>query len=769
MDSETIDAVTDWETVAVGDGYRGLHDLADAGFTGAVTDGLAWAFALNGRVVGVFEGTVEDFEGADLTAYRAPDSALPLLYAMQERGGETQAKYYTQEMSLGEADETLRSGNFTGYVRLSENVLSGDYYVVYYGGKSMSVAFVGNSRRLLTGDEAFERADDEVGIYEVVDVDVDIVELPDAPEPEPEPEPDPEPTAASAERSAPADEADGASAGAGEDESDAPEPTADDDAADETAAVTFGGEDGDDADVSAGGEADPAASEAEAGVADPEAADPGPARDESAGETAPEPTADTDAPADAADADTPPTEAVAEAATDDGAAGPRPERSRKRDRDPASAEAAAAADDDVFSEEEEWREARAIPSLDPTQSEEGRADAASGGRAAAATEAKRRKRDASAPERGRERPSPPKSVSRSGSASETESETSASRSRSRSGAKSASASAAASHAEAAETDDSSTADLRERLEEATAARERLESERDELEAERDEYREEAERLQSRVEQLEAEIDRLESRLSEASAGEGAATPDRTMSAAEALTGTNLFVRYDSKADPTLEDAHGGGARRDEVNDNLRVEHHTQFDTDGLRVDGKPFEEFLRDTIEYRFVEWVVRDLLYDVQATRARSELQDLYDVIPRIDRVEIDGTVSVPVGDAEDEEAGGEEEAFDVVLWDGRGNPLVVADLNTSRDPATESMVTSLISDASAVGESHDTLGAAFYVTASYFEPGALDAVGDATGGGLLSRNKRRSFVKLARKQGYHLCLVEARNREFHVSVPDL
>jgi hypothetical protein len=32
----------------------------------------------------------------------------------------------------------------------------------------MSAAFVGASEELITGDEAFERADDEVGVYEVM-------------------------------------------------------------------------------------------------------------------------------------------------------------------------------------------------------------------------------------------------------------------------------------------------------------------------------------------------------------------------------------------------------------------------------------------------------------------------------------------------------------------------------------------------------------------------------------------------------------------------
>ncbi|TKX77227.1 hypothetical protein EXE53_27735, partial [Halorubrum sp. SD626R] len=63
----------------------------------------------------------------------------------------------------------------------------------------------------------------------------------------------------------------------------------------------------------------------------------------------------------------------------------------------------------------------------------------------------------------------------------------------------------------------------------------------------------------------------------------------------------------------------------------------------------------------------------------------------------------------------------------------------------------------------------AAFAGTESFFEPGALETAGDAVGGGLFSRSKRASFVKLSRKRGYHLCLVEARDGGFHMTVPDL
>jgi hypothetical protein len=97
---------------------------------------------------------------------------------MRTLGGETKARYYTEDTALSSAAETLADGNFTGYVTLSENVLSGDYYLVFSGGRRQECAFVGSSEELLTGDEAYQRAADEVGIYEIVDVDVEVLDVP---------------------------------------------------------------------------------------------------------------------------------------------------------------------------------------------------------------------------------------------------------------------------------------------------------------------------------------------------------------------------------------------------------------------------------------------------------------------------------------------------------------------------------------------------------------------------------------------------------------
>ena len=310
--------------------------------------------------------------------------------------------------------------------------------------------------------------------------------------------------------------------------------------------------------------------------------------------------------------------------------------------------------------------------------------------------------------------------------------------------------------------------LRDRVEELEAETERLGGERDRLERERDEAAATADELEAEVEELRATVEELEGDLRVAeteleAAQEYMPEGDRDVPPEEAMAGTNLFVRYERKGGPTLEDAHNGDADREAVNDNLRLEHHTEFDEDGAIVDGEPFEEWLQGTVEYGFVEWLTRSLLHDVRETRNQTAMGKLFGAIPEIDRIEFRG--SVDLGEAAEEESA----AFDVVIRDRMGQPLIVTDLNSSREPATEPMLESLLRNATPVGETNEGLAAAFFVTSSYYEPGALETAEEATGGGLLGRGKRKSFVKLSRKDGYHLSLVETRDGEFHVSVPEL
>ncbi|WP_348608313.1 DUF7527 domain-containing protein [Halobaculum rarum] len=801
MDGETVETVTGWESEPLSGGIDGLRTLQSREFTGAVTEGHAWLFMLNGRVIGVFDGSLDSFADADGTAYAAPDPSLPLLYAMRERGGETKARYYTNDTALSAADAKLSSGKFTGYIELSENVLSGDYYAVYYGGRRLACAFVGTGeqKQVLTGDEAFEAADDEIGIYEVVDVDVDVVDIPE-PEPDPEPQPDPDPMP---------------DAGTGDASTD-PDGAVGDDAPgdDSPTSITFGGGDGStDTDDSA---ANPAADDDASGPNAHRATDPDvpdtptdaggvgagsgesddPTSDAAAtgkdsGSTAtsnttaepddPDETGGTDdaveatvgAPTEEDDGTAGATRSVDDLPAEDGAAtgpGPaepgRPAASR-------SAESSGDAEDrgesdgdgDPFSAEEQWRETRSIPSLDPSQTATTEMTEAQTNASNAAAD-RRRQRDGSTHRTA----STTEDVGRGERSRSVDSDDRRSSDRG-DGAPAPTAGpvdASEELAAAREALATARAERDRAIEGAREAREQLESNEDEL----DRLREENDRLSERVEELEAELsearEEVEAARERASSGDVNGDDNdasaRTIPADRALAGTNLFVRYDSKGGATLSKAHAGGASRSDVNDNLRLELHTDFDAADAAVEERPFREYLTDTIEYGFVEWAARELLYEIQSTGNESALRDLFDAIPEIDRAELDGTVAVDGADG-----GATEHTFDVVLRDRMGNPLLVADVTEGRDATTESMLDGLVGDASAVADADDHLAAGFYVTASFFEPGALEAAADATGGGLLSRGKRKSFVKLSRKQGFHLCLVESREGEFHVNVPEL
>ncbi|WP_416839322.1 hypothetical protein [Haloferax sp. DFSO52] len=702
MDSEIIDAVTGWDSAPAERGYGGLRSLADDGFTGAVVAGMTWGFMLNGRLLGVFDGTIADFDDESFEAYRAPDPSLPLLYAMKEIGGDVRAQYYTEDTPLNDANSTLSAGGFTGYVELSENVLSGDYYTVYHGGKSMNVAYVGNSRRLVTGDEAFELADDEIGIYKVYDVDIDLVEIP------------------------------------GDDGGD--EATSDDEIADDGIGGAAVADTDDDAESAPEDDSVEIESAEATGSAD--------AVDSTASADAPSSPTSTTSPE-----DTPTTEVQdAETSTDDVSSASKSESaststseststgtnatdSGSRNGSSSSGEAADDSDD-VFSAEAEWRNARSIPSLDPRDAEGESVNERSGS--------------------GRSSTKGSKRTSRSRSNASQQSGGNASSRRSSSSSKKSARPTKPTSAVSA----GKVQAIREELASVKSERDQLVSERDALKRERDGYEQQAEELESRVAELESELQKLQDELDE----NGVTLTDRSMPADEALRGTNLFVRYAKKSGATLEKAHAGQAKQDDVVENLRLEHHTTFDVEGLGVDGKPYEEFLHDSPEFGFAKWAVTDLLYEIGETGNRSSLSGVFDSIPEVDRIELYGTVSIPIDEGESE-----SRRFDVIFRDQMGNPLFVANMNDSRDPATYSMVQQLINDSKNVANAHETLGSAFVVTKSFFEPEALEAATEETGGGILSRSKRKSFVKLSRKQGYHLCLVEARSGEFHLNVPDL
>lgn len=698
MDSEIVDAVTDWDSTPFSGGYEGLRELADSEFSGVITQGTAWAFMLNGRIVGIEDGSMSSFEQADGTSYIAPTPALPLLYVMQTRG-EEQTKYYTNEKSISEADSTLSSGGFTGYIELSDNVLSGDYYTIYYGGKSMSVAFIGNSRKLLTDDEAFDRADNEIGIYTVYAADPDVVEIPEPPEASDTAD---QPTESATTETA--DETSTDALSADEDvtasESTSTHTDSQPQTVDENGHQTA--ETRSPSQPSAAGastDSSPAAARSQSSSSSNSDSTAAPRSDgQSAATTTDTPTSDSQSPP--------------ETSTDSTS-------DRQKTTDAAdSAQSSTASSEGVFNDEAKWRNSKTIPSLDPSDDPK-------------RTESKTRSQRSKTPPSNQQ-----SSVS------------SLSRPQLEKGLKRA----------------------EQIIQKAESEHEQLIKERDALKSERDAAQQEVETLQAKLSKAKAKIERLKSQLESDSApastaGNGVSAGGQPMSTADALDGTNLLVRYASKGDGTLEDAISGSVDQETITSNLRIEPHTTFDSEQVSVDGQSFETFLDGRIELAFVRWLAEEFLFDIQQTGNQNELSGIYETLPAINRAELQGTVSLGTDDEGDELTA----TFDLVVRDKRDRPLFIADFNESKQPVGSGMINSLVRDGGEIIQQNESFTAAFAVTTSYYEGAALDSAADATGGGLLSASRGKSFVYSSRKQGFHLCLVERLGETFDLHVPEL
>ncbi|ELZ12701.1 hypothetical protein C479_04872 [Halovivax asiaticus JCM 14624] len=798
MDPRTKERVERWESRPFSGGKDALTTLADDTFSGAVTAAGVWAFMLNGRIVGVADGSIETLVDASGTIYEAPADALPLLAAMQTQGGDPRAQYYTNDTALASVDRKLQQGSFTGYVELSEQVLSGDYYLVYYGGKRMAAAYIGNAERLLTGDEAFERADDEIGIYSVIDVDISVTDVPghasanETATTSPEDAARTNDTAAdtaagTANSAAGTDSTTVAGTGSGDrlstgestdpatavTDTDGPvgqdEPSAGRTPSDETT-VNATGTDiepsetpeetrsekvADDESVTEDTEV--SYSDTETGTADSTAA----AESTNAGGQPEEEPATTESTADRPGITTErePTESSATGITtgEDSTGGDRTTVSGSASSDTGSGDqrtetAPTESDehDERLKEEERWRETRQIPSIDPESSSEDTNTQSSAGRGSARSQRGQSESDTS------------------------RSQSQADSSRTRDGPTPADV---ASTEQALRSDMLEREDkidhLTQRVTELEETRKQLVRERDQLQSENEDLTAQVSQLQSTIEELEAELERVKSQPAP-TGGDAPATPtestpsepERTLTAQQALEQTNVFVRYGSKSQPTLESAHEGEGSRGDLDRNLQLERHTQFDAETTAVDGQPYDSFVEASMQYRFVEWLVGTCLFEIRETGNAADLADLYDVIPRIDRIELAATVSLEEDDRADVP---DQVTFDVAAFDKRGTPLVVANCNDSRDPATKGMLEGLEADASAVCANYPDLGAAVVVTSSFFDPGALELAEEVTTSGFLSRSSKVSYVNLSRKQGYHCCLVESRSGGFHMTVPEL
>ncbi|KAA9398033.1 hypothetical protein Har1130_05815 [Haloarcula sp. CBA1130] len=844
MSTHTVERIDGWESVPFDGGFAGLRDLAGQEFSGAVITGPTRLFMLNGTVVGVLDGTIEDFEDASGTAKRSPHEALPLLAVMQERADEVKAQYYTEDTALAQVDQTLSSGNFTGFIELSENVLSGDYYTVYHQGRSMSVAWVGNSDNLLTDDEAFETANDEVGIYEVMPVDIEPVEIPESPEDDAD-EQSADPSATGVDPLEAGDETvvadDPANAGTVDNtppEVSEPDEPIRDDASNEPAETRPETLENSGADETDDTGKTQAAAESTADRGPASSGPPGskvtgatPGRSRRGSESDAQPNGDEKPDADSR----PETETTGRATTGTDTATQTEPEDNATERGTEVREAAAEAEPKRPStESSQTQEAQqASDRSSPTQSDQ----TAPTGHRADPPESKPRQSAEAQPSQaqpGTGAATPTPDAGSGGSSADLETRSVPSLDPNKSGGAQESTTTSVSPAQTPPTggqqvstprrdqpaqDDStpstessvqgptpaqethstttqdtqsaetpqpqpSTGDQRQSpADEEPSPRERervaeleseleqraetvsdLESELTDLEATNQELRDERDRLESELADARAEIDRLEEQLDEQN---NTAVEGTRLSAGEAINGTNLFVRYNSKGKATLEEARDGDASREDVEANLRLEYHTQFEAEGATVNGTPFEEFLEDSIQYRFVNWLIRNLLYEIRDTGHAGAMKDLYEGLPAIDRAELNGNVTVTY--TEDGQENRSQEQFDVVVRDRMGNPLVVANINDSREPASEGQMSDLIRNAERVGNASGSLASAFLVTSSFFEPGALETAEDATSSGLFSRDKRKSFVNLSRKEGFHLCLLEARNQEFHLAVPEL
>jgi hypothetical protein len=740
MDAHTV--MEKWEGLPFDGGFDGLRDLQSRGFSGAVEAGDNRLFLRDGEplaVVSDFEeaprqGSIEAFDGAAGRAHEAGHPGTVPLAAMLTLDGEVRGRYFSDDTPLSKVHETLSGGGFTGYVELSENVLSGDYYIVYKDGDADYIGYISSSGRLITDEEAQEKAEGEIGIYEVVAVSLSDIEIPAAPEPdtgteavgvasespsdpdtttdvgtdtvadadprsEVTAEPEPEPAADPVTEPNSAVESESEPEPATEPE---PEPAAEQDTTATTEPATETTDDRD---------------ESEDSTPEPPAADGSEAASVAEAETDPsttepsEPAPDTEEPTASASA----SETDDTASTDSSSAW---QSTATTGTAQSTAESSADPDGSVMDD----LTTRSVPSIDPENTgrgENGEADTAAQRGAGGATPTE--PEPTRTPDRPRE-PEPasapePETTEQSRPDPDAESEPDI--------------------------------DVEARIDEV---RQEYESELESLRAELDSLRTERDRLQERVETLEAQK----------TAGTGGAggvnlTPDR------ALAGTSLFVRDEGPGGPTLEDAHAGNVDPEELAENLRIEYHTQFEDEGATVDGEPFESFLRSSPLYAFTEWVLTDLLFEIQSTRSEGAMRPLYDALPDIDRVSFGEPVAVGEGD------GQRDIEFDVVARDRMGEPLVVANMDESRDPTRAASLEPLIDDASDVGMEADRFAGAFAVTSSYFEPDALEAAREATSGSLLSREKHRNFVKLSRNNGFHLCLVESRDESFHMTTPEL
>jgi len=638
MEVPVEDTIDMWEERPVDAGRSGLIQLQTAEFNGVVKDLTnTSAFFVRGRVVHVDGGSLESLSSGEVTAREADDAGVAMLAAMRTTATEARARYYTHETPLNTVDDTLRSGGFTGYVSLAEQVVSGAYFLVYHNGKRMPVAYVGAAHRIATGEDAYELAVNEVGIYEVFPTPIEVRTL-DADERSSVEEPDVGvPEAPSIDLSlAPTDESTGPSA-----------------AASDAMSTRSASRDppGEEPGASAGDVSIDALSDEEPGA--------------SAGDVSIDALSDEEPAMSAGD---PPTDMAP------------------------SVEPTAA---DATSNQQSGNEA-------VTSHLQGRL---------MALEERRRELE-------RDRDDLMRQVTR----------------------------------------------VEAKVEERDEQIKRLTAE---YEAELSEQADTIEAHERQVEAMRDEIEQLRKTLSEKQAlvdeQDPIETEDRPRRAA--LEESNLFIRYANKAGPSLRDFRLQNAAIEKVRENLTVETHTNFDPQQVTIERRPFSEYLQQSTEYRFISWVTGDLLALIDTTNNRGTLGPLFEAVTAIDRVELYGEISTTVPEEDDPIS----RPFDIIARNKVGDPLIVADVNTTTAATTRAMTRAMSEKITDLAPQIPDIAAGFYVTESFYDPGALQVIADAVSSGIIPRTNKRSYVRLGRGRGFHLCLTERRGDEFYLNVPDL
>ena len=570
MEQSILSKIGSWEKRSFLRGYVELRELEEVGFSGSIEVGASWLFMLNGKIVGIDNGEIEDFDAKEGTVYVAPHPSLPLLFSMQSSIKEKGIRYYTEDKSIEEIDATLREAEFTGYLELSENVLSGDYYIIYHRGRSMNVAFIGNVNRLITDEEAQDGTKEEVGIYEVNVGGIKTISIPK---------------------------------GKGAED------------LHQKIIVTEN-------------------------RVEEQIIKEGVAEIEIAFEEEPHP--------------------------EISSKNPQREVTIRIDKG------------NRFKGEEEWRESRIIPSIDPTQD----------GDMVTVIKREREKKDkgTNVEERG---------------------------------------------------------DTLEKVVENLSTPKVQKT------------------TPSKVDQ---ETQLIEEEVIQKIVNEEFAKEK-----------SNIFIRYKKDEGPTLLKSLEGRKPIGQISveTNLKYEIHSRFDTDRTLVKGKrgteEVKEYIRKTPEYRFAKWIYLKLPYEIKGTKNIKLLRSLYKAIPKIDRIQLRGSVETMGKDGDSRRY-----KFDIVMVDVEGKPLIVANVNDDLDPTGGEMVTELVETASKVAECEDTFVAAFLVSSSYHSKEAREVAAEKIKGKRRSRKGDSKIkdprIKVSRKDKYHLGLVDCREgEEVHLVFPEL